>query len=222
MRLDGTERTTIRVVDSALPGTKWRPSGIYPLSTISSDGRRIAISAFLGDGQTEGAPFGLMVFDIEKATVDLILSGPTWCNLHPQFCRSTDPEAARDILVQENHGNVADAGGRITKLVGGDGADIHVIRDDGTRFRDLPWGRDGNEFCQGHQCWRGQSSWAITSTGTRRPAEAQLIEGRAAPHAGHIGLKTPGGVRNDLSRTWSRVPPLSRAILSLASDPGSG
>jgi len=97
---------------------------------------------------------------------------------------------------------VATASGSITRLTGGEGADIHVIRDDGSDFRNLPWGRDGNEFCQGHQCWRGRTTWAITSTGTRKPPEAQLIEGRPAPHAGHVGIKTPGGVRNDLTREF--------------------
>jgi hypothetical protein len=202
VQLDGSRRETVLVVDSPLPGTKFRPSGIYPLSTISSDGKRLALSAFLGDGKTEGAPYGLMVFDLERATVALVIQGPSWCNMHPQYCRATEPDAAHDILIQENHGNVATASGSITKLTGGEGADIHVLRDDGTNFRDLPWGRDGNEFCQGHQCWRGRTTWAITSTGCRKPPEAQLIEGRAAPAAGHIGFRTPGGVRNDLSREF--------------------
>ena len=143
----------------------------------------------------------LMVFDVKKATVALIIQGPSWCNMHPQFCRSLAPAARRDILIQENHGNVCNAQGEIERLTGGDGADIHVIRDDGTQFRNLPWGRDGNEFCQGHQCWRGRSTWAITSTATRHPPESQLIERRPAPHAGHVGLKTLGRVRNDLSRS---------------------
>ena len=198
VNLDGTDRQTVLVVDSPLPETRFRPSGIYPLSTISSDGRRVALSAFLGDGQTENAPFGLMVFDVEQAAVRLILQGPSWCNMHPQYCRSTDPEAAHDILVQENHGNVATPTGAITQLVGGAGANIHVIRDDGSNFRDMPWGRDGNEQCQGHQCWRGRTTWAITSTGCRQPPEAQLIEGQAVPHAGHVGIGTPGAVRDDL------------------------
>jgi hypothetical protein len=200
--LDGTGRETILVVDGPLPETTFRPSHLYPLSTISSDGKRLAISAFLGDGQQEGAPFGLMVFDVERATVRLVCHGPTWCNMHPQYSRSLDAEAQHDILIQENHGNECDARGSIKRLVGGAGADIHVIRDDGTHLRDLPWGRDGNEACQGHQCWRGRTTWAITSTGSRRPPEAQLIEGRPAPHADHVGIKTPGGVRNDLSREF--------------------
>jgi hypothetical protein len=204
VHLDGTGRETIVVVDSPLPGTSFRPSEIYPLSTISSDGKRVAISAFLGDGATENAPWGLMVFDVGKAEVNLILQGPSWCNLHAQYCRSTDAEERRDILVQENHDNLTDARGVITRLVGGDGADIHVIRDDGTNFRNMPWGRDGNEYCQGHQCWRGRTSWAITSTSCTQPREAQLIEGRAAEYAGHVGIRTPGGVRNDLTRDFPK------------------
>ncbi len=202
VNLDGTDRRTILVVDKALPGTRFRPSEIYPLSTISSDGKRIALSAFFGDGKTKNAPWGLMVFDLVSATVQAVIHGPTWCNMHPQYCRSTDPRASRDILIQENHGCAYDARGSITCLVSGVGADIHVIRDDGSEFRDMPWGRDGNEHCQGHQCWRGRDTWAITSTGTLKPPEAPLIEGRAAPHAGHVGIKTPGGVRNDLSRSF--------------------
>jgi hypothetical protein len=202
VKLDGTEREPIVVVDSALPGTSFRPSHIYPLSTISSDGRRIAISCFLGDGNTENAPWGLMVFDIRAATVSLIIHGQSWCNMHPQYSRSRDRAESHDILIQENHDNVADPRGNVTKLVGGVGADIHVIRDDGTNFRNMPWGRDGNEACQGHQCWRGRSHWAITSTGAHKPPEAQLIEGRAAPLADHVGINTPGGVRNDLSRDF--------------------
>ena len=153
VRLDGSDRQTILTVDRPLPGTKFRPSNIYPLSTISSDGCRLALSAFLGDGKTQDAPFGLMVFDLAKAAIRLIICGQTWCNMHPQYSRSTDAQASHDILIQENHGNVSTVQGETTLLVGGAGADIHVIRDDGANFRNMPWGRDGNEACQGHQCW---------------------------------------------------------------------
>lgn len=202
VRMDGTERESLLVVDSALQDTNYRPSGIYPLSTISSDGERLALSCFLGDGSEAGATYGLLVFDVGQASVRLILEGPSWCNIHPQYCRSTDPDASHDILIQENHGNTTDANGKIGKLVGGAGADIHVIRDDGSNFRNMPWGRDGNEYCQGHQCWRGRSTWAITSTGTRQPSERQLIEGAATNYDGHSGIRTAGAIRNDLSREF--------------------
>lgn len=200
VNLDGTQRQTILVLDAPLPGTSFRPSRIYPLSTISSDGRRLALSAFLGDGRTEPGPFGLMVFDLVKATVVVVIHGPAWCNMHPQYCRSTEPASSHDILIQENHGSVADAAGSVSRKVGGAGADIHLIRDDGSNFRNLPWGRDGVEFCQGHQCWRGRTTWAITSTQTG--PQAQLIESQAVPPAGHIGLRTPGGIRNHLTRSF--------------------
>lgn len=202
--LDGTDRQTLLVLDTPLPGTDRHPSRIYPLSTIRSDGRKIALSCFLGNGQIEMEPWGLMVFDLEKLSVELILSGQSWCNVHPQYCRSTAREHLHDILVQENHDNSCSPTGEIQSLVGGTGADIHVIRDDGTDFRNMPWGRDGNESCQGHQCWRGMTEWAITSTGTRKPAEQQLIESRAVPHTGHLGAASPGGIRNHLSASFSR------------------
>ncbi|MBN1807546.1 MAG: PD40 domain-containing protein [Planctomycetes bacterium] len=201
--LDGTDRRTLLVLDSPIPGTDFRASRPYPLSTISSDGRRLALPAFLGDGEHEGSPYGLLVFDLDALSVTVPLFGTSWCNIHPQYCRSLDRDASHDILIQENHGSAYDASGKITGLVGGAGADIHVIRDDGSSFRSMPWGRDGAEFCQGHQCWRGNSTAAITSTyGTSGDDRQMLVEGTPAPDAGHVGVNTPGGWRNELSRSF--------------------
>lgn len=202
--IDGSHPEAVLVVDRPLPGTSFRPSRIYPLSTISSDGRRLAVSCFLGDGRSRGAPWGLLVFDLPSASVQLIIQGPSWCNMHPQYSRSQDPLRRRDILIQENHANQCDERGKVTVGVGGRGADIHVIRDDGLDFRNLPWGRDCNEFCQGHQCWRGRSDWAITSTVTKNVHECQLIESRPVEHIDHDGLQSPGGQRNDLSREFQQ------------------
>jgi hypothetical protein len=202
VKMDGSERDTIYVLDHAIPDTDFRLSRPYPLSSISSDGKKIAISGFLGDGKTVGAPWGLLIFEIDEPSVRLIFNGPSWCNIHPQYSRQTDPDASHDLMIQENHGNTVSADGKLEQLVSGLGADIHLIRDDGSHLRNFAWGRDGNEHCQGHQCWVGRSDVAITSTGTREPAEAQLIAGRAAEHSGHNGIKTPNGWRNDLSRTF--------------------
>ena len=116
VNLDGTDRRTLLVVDGPLPDTKFRPSRLYPISTISSDSKRLAISGCLGDGECDPPPYGLMVFDLEKATVKLILHGPTWCNLHSQYCRSTDPEASHDILIQGEPRMRRHAEGRVEKI----------------------------------------------------------------------------------------------------------
>jgi hypothetical protein len=107
-----------------------------------------------------------------------------------------------DLLIQENHGAVYDLQGVVSQGVSGLGADIHVMRDDGFHFRNLPWGRDEKEACQGHQCWRGRSDWAITSTGTPQGAHG-LVESQAVPFVDHVGLHAAGGIRNHLSREFS-------------------
>jgi len=202
MNLDGSAREVLYVLQGTVPGTPFFPSQIYPLSTIRSDGKSLALSCFLADMGSGRRTWGLMVFDLESPSVTLILEGPSWCNVHPQYSRSIHPGSQRDILVQENHGNTHTPEGEIIDLTGGNGADVHVIRDDGSSFRNMPWGRDGNEFCQGHQCWRGNTAWAITSTDTRHPDEQQLIESVCVPHTGHDGARSPGAIRNNLSREF--------------------
>ncbi len=200
VRLDGTSRETLMVLDRPADGAVRQISRMYPLSTISSDGQRLAISGHLGDGRREPPPWGLLVFDMDADSVRLVLDGPSWCNIHPQYSRRHAIEASHDLLVQENHGNLCDPDGTLRRGVSGPGCDIHVIRDDGTQFRDLPWGRDSREFCEGHQCWRGREPTAITSAGVVEPrGDHILIEGLPAPHDGHLGATTDHGRRNVLS-----------------------
>lgn len=237
--LDGPARETLLVLDRKLPGTNYRPSRIYPLSTISSDGKKLALSAFLGDGTPEHACSGLLVFDLEKCTAEVVLAGEDWINIHPQYCRSTDPAFNRDIMIQHNHGARRDEWGDPIRSIDltGLGADIHLIRDDGTDFRDFPWGRDLTEMCQGHQCWQGSSNIAITSTITNNERvngrltgpyeEARLVQGLAADHQGHVGINMKNAWRNDLTKHTSIVTPdflhfaTDRAGTRLVTDSGA-
>ena len=207
--LETFRRETVAKFDTPLKGANRHLSRIYPLSSISSDGKRLCVSGFLGDGNTPNAAWGLIVFDIEKATAELILQGQSYCNMHPQYCRSKDPLASHDILVQDNHGCDIDAQGNMVGrvAVAGTGADIHVIRDDGTDFRSMPWGRDGVESCQGHQAWRGRMTSAVSSMsamaadGSRPLIEAWPAE--VTEKNAHDGRNIPGARRNDLSRNIS-------------------
>jgi hypothetical protein len=205
--LDGRTRETLLVLDRPPEGADTCISRVYPLSTLSSDGRRLALSGFFGDGSREDADSGLLVFDLDRATASVVLRGPTWINMHPQYCRSIEPGESHDLLIQENHGCRTAPDGRPVTSVAGAGVDLHLIRDDGADFRDIPVGRDGVEYCQGHQCWRGRSAWTITGTGIANPRQKhgwgqELIEALPAPHAGHLGRATPAAIRNDLSRSF--------------------
>ena len=205
VNLDGTDRTTLLTLET-LPGTAGRPSLLYALSTISSDGQSLAASVYLGDGSTDAQPCGILVFDLHKALVDLILDGPEWTNTHPQYCRSTHPSACGDLMIQHNHASFLTADGFLSRPADPLGVDIHVIADDGSNLRSLPFGRDGSEFCQGHQCWRGDTPWAITSTQTYLPdrdhaeaMECRLIEGLPTADTDHLGSTVRSGMRNELS-----------------------
>ena len=203
--LETFRRETILVVDAPPAGAEVVPSRLYALSSVSSDGRRLCTSGFLGDGRRENAPWGLLVCDLERATCEAVWRDVEACNLHPQYCRSLAPEAARDVLIQHNHGSRTAPDGVVQTSVAGGGADIHVIRDDGSRRRDLPWGRDGRERCQGHQAWRGRGTSAITTNRVPQKGGRELsriIEGHPVPvedSLPHLGRNTPGGRRLDVS-----------------------
>lgn len=206
--MDGSDAVTLAVLDARLPGTQFRPSMPNPLSTISSDGMRLAVSFFLGDGRNSGAPYGLVVFDLQTGEHHLAVLGTSFRNIHAQYCRSSDPELARDILIQENHGGFSTPDGRRVGAGGNSrGADIHVIRDDGQHLRNLPWGRVENEWCSGHQCWRGTTPWVVGSlvSGTvedlsRKRSRLHVMESLPVAHWGHRGADTPNGIRNRICR----------------------
>ncbi|MBT3381787.1 MAG: hypothetical protein HN742_05570 [Lentisphaerae bacterium] len=203
--LQSFRRETVLVIDNPLPGTRCRPSFCTTLSSMSADGERLCTSGYLGDGVRPNGPFGVVVFDLARATAEAIMESPTFSNAHPQYCRCPDPESKHDILVQENHGDQVGADGRGDRTLpktDASGADVHVIRDDGTQFRTMPWGRDGQEFCTGHQCWRGRIPSAVAGV-SRVGRDVPVVEGKPGPadsSAPHRGRETPGAVRNEICR----------------------
>jgi hypothetical protein len=187
-------------------------AGKLSVATVSSDGLRFAATAFLGDGHTKNAPFGVIVIEPGSGAITVAAESPHLLT-HLQYCKSTDADASHDLLVQQNHGSIVDETGHFLRLLGppsDGGADVHALRDDGTRWRDLPWGRDGQESCIGHQMWRGTGGSAVTITlqnqdtsygwadGTRQ----EVIVGwpvPADPAKPHIGRQHKGSRRVLLS-----------------------
>ena len=204
----------------------------YPLSTISSDGGRLAIATGLRRQDGEGWPeHGLWIFDLERGGHRLMLHGEEFCNLHMQYCRSK--EHPHLMMIQHNHGSRlagktdgaktsvgknhvaaldAAAGFALRQIRKssdpaaentGFGLDLHLFSDEDGSWGTLPVGRDGVEFGQGHQCWRGETTRAISSTllfQTPDTALQELVELEPFPGAVHCWNSRSGGARNRLSR----------------------
>lgn len=208
--LDGTEETVICTIPGKLPQTQLNLGRFYSLSTISSDGRRLAAVANLHSGFTGGQVYGVLVFDLEQGNFTLPFLNVEYCNSHPQYSRSLDPLKSHDLMIQHNHTNIPGKGNGAPQ-----GADIHLIADDGTNFRDLPFGRTAREMELGHQCWAGRSDWIIGQC--RQWAEpcrsgdvptpfrnlnnglgARLFAAKAVEAVDHLGFHTPDAPRLEL------------------------
>ncbi len=211
LSLDNFTRETLLVLDGPIPGTDYKPNRLYNLSSISTDGKRLCTSAFLGDGNTENAPFGLLVFDLENPSVKLVFKGKNFNNTHPQYSNSTDPVLSHDIMIQHNHGSIIDANGTSHgRPPESKGACLHVIRDDGTNWRDIPIGRDGIQYNSGHQQWRGKTGAVLSSVHHGKMTEHKgrpLIQGWPIPtdkSTSHKGSNIPGGRYVDVTRNLER------------------
>jgi len=203
--------------DGKLPGTDLKASQFAP-STVSSDNRRVATTIFLGDGTQRDAPYGIVALDLEKGTACIAAEDRDFGNSHLQYCRSSDADASHDLLIQMNHGAHSDEQGRYVVGLGPPeekGVDIHVVRDDGTNWRDLPFGRDGKESCIGHQLWRGLGRSAATVTlqnldttyGWGDGSRQEVVAGwpvKADKGKGHLGRLNPGSKRVVLSRGFRK------------------
>ncbi|MEA1996515.1 MAG: hypothetical protein U9N45_02710, partial [Gemmatimonadota bacterium] len=199
-------RQTLLKLEGPIPGTKYRPNGRFTLSSISSDGKRLCIAAFLGDGKTVNAPFGLLVFDLEYPSVKLVFMDQGFHNAHPQYCRSTDPVLSHDIMLQNNHDDSLLVTGRCVRSVSGKEGDLHVIRDDNTNWRDIPVGRDSVQFIQGHQQWRGRTGSVLSAMRIRsgaREGDRPIFLAWPIPtdeKTSHLGVNIPGGKYVDITR----------------------
>jgi len=204
----------LTVPGTSLPGKQIRWDGAC--ATISADDKRAATLVYLGDGIKPNSPFGILVIDLEKGEAAVVAEDPEFPSAHLQYCKA--PEAGHDLMVQHAHGALHDETGKSIRNLGPPefkGVDVHVIRDDGTGWRDMPWGRDGQESCIGHQFWRGSGTSAVSITlqnndlsyGHAEGTRQEVVEGwpvAADRYGEHLGLLNPGARRNVLSRNFEQ------------------
>ncbi|MCD6352096.1 MAG: PD40 domain-containing protein [Armatimonadetes bacterium] len=151
---------------------------LYVLGTLSPDGRHYVT----GLTPPEGDPQVLRV-DLDTGEQEVIYSSPDVFNPHPVW----DPSGADWVLVQENTDyQLTERGSRMT---GGLGARLIVMRPDGSDVRELDVGRRKTEWIQGHQTWRGESGEVVATVVRQRtgagPRRSDVI----------LGLTPDGGRR---------------------------
>lgn len=195
------------------------PYESYNLLSISADGERLSLGCFLGDGETEGAPWGAYIFDLPKGEHRIIEFGNGFHNMHCQYSHDPAPERSHDLLLQTTRPRAAD-GQWMTPPNGywpsardpdGKGIALLVVRDDGTDWRVVPIGRDPGQQNQGHQTWRGQEYSVVASAYEVTPERwrAPLIEAVPVPVASEdewwLGQHHPSGRQVDLTRQVARA-----------------
>ena len=215
----------IAVLDAPEPFAR---RGCY---TISADGERICVGCFLGDGVTEGAPWGACVLDAADGSWRIIEFGNGYRNMHCQYSHDPDPRFSHDITAMGTDGKLSD-GSWLTPPDGswrwkdmpppfpkGQGnKGVHqVVRDDGTNWRMLPLGNDDDVVSGGHITWRGKSYSLVASMYHHPPGRwrAPLFEASPIPidaieqrWLGEDVLKQPTGAGAkviDLSRKLARA-----------------
>jgi len=172
--LDGSDDIIITAIPGRLPGSNLLLGEVYPLSTISSDGQRLATRIALFSTRTQCWTYALVVFNLDQGDYFISFNDAEYVNAHPQYSRSLDPDESHDIMLQHNHAHQHDnkrlldalrakakPGQSVSLAPRAAGTDIHVICDDGSHLRDLPFGRSATEMALGHQCWVGRSNWII-------------------------------------------------------------
>lgn len=197
----------------SIPGTHL-PANKFRMQTVSSDGLHIGGGIYMGDGQTPQAGWGIAIINTQTRTAGVIKVHNDFHNTHLQYSREHQLPGMYDLLVQMNHGAITDKDGKVTKNMGPPsdlGVDVHMIHDDGSNWRDLPFGRDGIEGNIGHQVWRGATNSAVTVTlenldtsyGWAEGTRQHIIAGRPIaadfdkPHMGKVGRDD---LRVDLSK----------------------
>ena len=133
---------------------------------VSHDATRFAGLVYLDYGKRRDGDYGLVTMDSRTDRSWVIFPQPHSLS-HLRYCPAPDPPATHDLMVQMMHGSRVDENGKVERSLGPPsdrGVDIHVLRDDGTHWRDMPWGRDGEESCIGHQLWRGPEHAGVTIT----------------------------------------------------------
>ena len=214
--LDSGERTLVCTAPA--------PLTIRGCITISCDSRHLLLGVWLGDGKTEGAPWGAYVFDLAKGSYWITEFGNGFRNMHCQY--SKNPAAPYDVLANGGDGRLSD-GSWLTPPDGswrwqnmppafprGQGAITahHVLRDDGANWRMLPIGDGGEITSGGHNGFRGTGDSIFCAVYDLRGGKWRSPAFETAPVSLPGGRDNPEYWRGQLANGVPQPADLSRKL----------
>ncbi|MEA2062172.1 MAG: hypothetical protein U9P14_00615 [Gemmatimonadota bacterium] len=130
--------------------------GIYPLGTMSPDGRYYATRMLQADMTA-----CILRFDIAELSWRIIHCHPEIFNAHLQW----EPGRGQDILIQHNRGGRLDAYGNSAPRCGPEGATLYLIDFEGKNKRPLSIGKPHTPRVQGHHVWLGHTGTILSTLG---------------------------------------------------------
>lgn len=208
--LDGSD-TEVILTSPATIATRWM--------TQSADSERVALGVFLGDGKTEGAPWGTRVFDIKHRKWWDIELGNQFRRGAGQYTYMADPEYSHYIVTTDPGEKMSDG----SWLTPPDGywrwenlpeQDPHlnatvVYHDVTGKWGTIPIGCNGSHV-NSHGTWRGANFSYVAAMYHTSPnlwrapfIEAEPVQCEQAHW--YDGHRTPGANIVDLSRETCRA-----------------
>jgi len=137
-------------------------------SSVDYSGTRFAAAA----RGSSGLP-GVAVVDL-TGRARMVYEHQDALNAHAQYSNN----ALRRVMIQVNDGIERDEHGNILRLVGDNGASLHVVNDNGTGHVKLNVGSTPFERVQGHECWVGKEDQIITTLHRRDRVDQPWIQDR--------------------------------------------
>lgn len=189
-------------LEGLLEGTRL-PVDRMVIEAVSWDGSRLAGLAYLDYERKADGETGVVRLDARSQQAEVVFKQPL-PHAHLRYFPAAEAPATHRLMFQHHHERHMDIHGKEIRGVwdaGDRGADLHIVNDDGTGWHDLPFGRDGEEACIGHQIWRGSRGDVASvmlqnqdnsygwSDGTRQHvvAGSPVPGDPRAPHCGRIG-----------------------------------
>ncbi len=183
------------------------------IEAVSWDGSRLGALAYLDYERKPDGDMGIVILDTRSQRAEVVFSQPL-PHAHLRYFPSDEAPATNLLMFQHHHERHIDITGKEIRGVwdaGDGGADLHLVRDDGTHWHNLPFGRDGKEACIGHQVWRGSNGDVASvmlqnrdnSYGWADGTQQHVVAGTPVPgdpldpHCGRVGRDA---YRYELSR----------------------